>query len=220
MSKMEPVRHHIPDDILLAYSAGNLPEAYGLVVACHLSLCDECRAQAESFDVVGGTMLDSDAGVAMSDDALAATMKLIAAGMPDVSPKAKPSPRDKVLPGPLVDYVGGGVDAVRWRSIGGGVKQSVLQTDSGATARLLYIPAGQSVPDHSHTGLEMTIVLQGAFSDEVDRFSRGDVEVGNEDLHHTPVAEAGADCICLSATDAPLKFKGLLPRIAQPFFGI
>jgi putative transcriptional regulator len=34
------------------------------------------------------------------------------------------------------------------------------------------------------------------------------------------VAEAGADCICLAATDAPLRFNKLIPRMAQPFFRI
>jgi putative transcriptional regulator len=34
------------------------------------------------------------------------------------------------------------------------------------------------------------------------------------------MAEAGVECICLAASDAPLKFHGLLPRLAQPFFKI
>ena len=64
------------------------------------------------------------------------------------------------------------------------------------------------------------MVLQGAFYDESDRFGVGDVEVANEDMHHTPIAEAGTDCICLAATDAPLRFSGILPRLAQRFSGI
>jgi putative transcriptional regulator len=68
--------------------------------------------------------------------------------------------------------------------------------------------------------MEMTLVLKGAFRDELARFGRGDVEIANEDLEHTPVAEEGEDCICLAATDAPLKFNALIPRIAQPFIGI
>jgi len=87
-------------------------------------------------------------------------------------------------------------------------------------ARLLYIPAGQSVPDHGHRGTELTLVLQGAFRDEADRFGPGDIEIADESLKHTPVAEAGADCICLAATDAPLRFTGLIPRLVQPFFRI
>ena len=86
--------------------------------------------------------------------------------------------------------------------------------------RLLRIPAGTAVPDHGHHGTELTLVLQGAFTDEEDRFGAGDVEVANEDLHHTPVADEGMDCICLAATDAPLRFNGLVPRIAQRFIGI
>ena len=66
----------------------------------------------------------------------------------------------------------------------------------------------------------MTMVLQGAYRDELDRFGRGDVEIADQDLTHTPVAEAGLDCICLAATDAPLRFNALLPRIAQPFLRI
>ena len=72
------------------------------------------------------------------------------------------------------------------------------------------------MPDHSHHGVEMTMVLQGAFQDEDGYFARGDVEIADADLHHTPVADIHEDCICLAVTDAPLKFRGLLPKIAQP----
>ncbi len=68
--------------------------------------------------------------------------------------------------------------------------------------------------------MELTLVLQGAFRDSEDRFGRGDLEIATEDLEHTPVAEPGADCICLAATDAPLRFNKLIPRIAQSFFRI
>ena len=51
------IKHHLPDDILMAYAAGTLPEAFNLMVATHVSMCDTCRAQVESFDAVGGEML-------------------------------------------------------------------------------------------------------------------------------------------------------------------
>ncbi|HBV54683.1 MAG TPA: transcriptional regulator, partial [Rhodobacteraceae bacterium] len=43
------------------------------------------------------------------------------------------------------------------------------------------------------------LVLKGAFRDQTDHFGPGDVEVANEDLEHTPVADIGEDCICLAA---------------------
>ena len=125
-----------------------------------------------------------------------------------------------MLPAPLRDYVGGDVDAIRWRPVGGGVKQAILPTSKDASARLLLIPAGSAVPDHGHRGMELTMVLTGAFEDETDRFARGDVEVATEDLDHMPVADIGADCICLAATDAPLRFNSWIPRLAQPFLRI
>lgn len=208
------IRHHISDQLLMGYSAGQLPEAFNLVIAVHLSMCDDCKARLGAFDAVGGVLLQYCDSVAMTDDSLAATMARL------TRPEPAPRRARTVFPAPLVDYVGGDLASVKWRPLGMGVRQAILPTEKGATARLLYIPAGQNVPDHGHRGTELTLVLQGAFRDETDRFGPGDLEIANEDLHHQPTAEAGVDCICLAATDAPLRFSGLLPRLAQPFFRI
>lgn len=214
---MTTVKHHIPETVLASYAAGTLGEAFSLVVATHVSMCDACRAALAGYETVGGAVLEGVDSVALDDDALKTVMALIAEAPADTPP----APRaHSIFPAPLAGYVGGGPDAVKWRRVGGGVKQAVLADGEDGSVRLLYIPAGTSVPDHTHKGLELTLVLQGAFSDEVDRFARGDVEVGDDDLEHTPIAEAGADCICLAATDAPLVFKSFLPRLVQPFIGI
>lgn len=215
---MSTINHHLSEPLLLAYSAGSLPEAFNLVVATHLSMCDECRARAESFDAIGGAVLEQTGAVALAEDSLAATLALISA--PRTDEIRVDVPREAVFPDPLQGYVGGDVSAVKWRALGGGVKQAILPSSKEATARLLFIPAGCAVPDHGHRGTELTLVLQGAFRDEDDRFARGDLEIATDALTHTPVAEEGAPCICLAATDAPLKFKGLLPRLAQPFLRI
>jgi putative transcriptional regulator len=209
-----PIRHHISDQLLMAYSAGQLPEAFNLVMAVHVSMCDECKARLGAFDAVGGAVMGGCDAVAMDAGSLAATMAKLK--MPVA---AKPRAQGN-LPAPLVDYIGGDLSAVKWRNLGGGVRQAILPTDKAASARLLYIPAGKPVPDHGHRGTELTLVLQGAFHDEVDRFGPGDLEIANEELNHQPIAETGADCICLAATDAPLRFNALIPRLVQPFFQI
>lgn len=211
------IRHHLTDALLLGYSIGQLPEAFNLVVATHVSLCDECRARLAAFDALGGAVLDDTLPAQdVAAPSLAATLARIKSGRPA---ERRPEPRG-ILPGPLVDYVGGGVEAVRWRAAGGGVRQAILPTDGPAVVRLLHIPGGVAVPDHGHRGTELTLVLQGAFRDETDRFGRGDVEIADATLEHCPVAEPGEDCICLAATDAPLKFNSFLPRMLQPFLRI
>ena len=216
---MGTINHHLTDALLMSYAAGTLDEGFSLVVATHVSLCDECRARLESFEAVGGALVDECGETALAEDALDATFALIDS-LPQEPAPARRATSDNVFPIPLQDYVGGDLEKVRWRSVGGGVMQAVLKTKGDCKVRLLSIPGGTAMPDHGHRGLELTMVLKGAFEDEDGYFGRGDVEVANEDLHHTPVAVAGEDCICLAATDAPLRFKGLMPRIAQPFLGI
>ena len=209
------VRHHLSEELLTAYAAGALPEAFALVVATHLSMCDECRAMAESLDGIGGTLIEALDGAAMDAGALEAVMARL-----DAAPAAPIRVDRGVLPAPVRAYIGGDLDAVKWKPVGMGVKQAVLQTSDSAAARLLYIPAGAAMPEHSHRGMELTLVLQGAFEDDSDRFGPGDVEIADDEVDHTPVADVGADCICLAATEGRLRFKSWLPRLAQPFSGI
>lgn len=212
---MNTAQHQAPDDLLMGYATGALSRAFDLVVATHVSLCDDTRARLESFDAIGGALLDDADCVAVSDDSLEQTM----ARVRGMAPTKRALPPGS-FPQPLQAVVGGDLDAVQWRSVGRGVKQCVLHSDDGGTARLLLIPAGRAMPAHSHHGTEMTLVLKGAFSDDDGTFARGDLEMADANVDHMPVAEPGEDCICLVATDARLKFRGLLPRIAQPFVGI
>ena len=154
----------------------------------------------------------------MSEGSLAAAMAALS-DTPLTEPTKTVGPVG-VLPSPLQDYVGGDLNAIKWRPIGMGVKQAILTTSRHASARLLSIPAGSAMPDHGHNGLEMTLVLQGAFQDDEDYFTRGDVEIADSDLEHTPVADIHEDCICLAVTDAPLRFKGFVPRIIQKIIRI
>jgi putative transcriptional regulator len=212
----ETIRHHLTDDLLCGYSAGTLPEAFSLVVATHVSLCDECRARLGAFDAIGGALV-ADAEVApLADDSLERTMARITGS----APALPPARASGIFPAPLQDYVGGDAGDVRWKSVGMGVRQAMLSVADRASVRLLFIPGGTEIPDHGHRGRELTLVLQGAFRDDGGRYGRGDVEVAGEGLEHRPVAETGQACICLAATDAPLRFRGWLPRIAQRFVRI
>lgn len=211
---MSSIIHHIPDPILAAYAAGTLPHAFSVLVASHVSLCPTCRAAMEAHQAVGGIVLEDSDAVALSGGLKSDIFAQLDA-------PAEPEPvyrRRGIYPGPVMEALKG--RPPRWKNLGGGVRQDILTEDETGSVRLLYIPGGKAVPDHSHGGLEMTLVLQGSFSDETGRFGVGDIEIADEDLEHTPVADAGDPCICLAATDAPLRFRALLPRLLQPLFRI
>lgn len=211
---MTAITHHIPDHVLASYAAGSLDYPFALVVAAHLSLCDSCRAGFEAHQLAGGVVLEDSTPEPVSAQCKS---RLLAA----LDEPYEPAPvyrRSGVYPGPVVEALKG--RAPKWKPLGMGVRQTILKAGPKGSVRLLYIPPGRAVPDHGHNGLEMTLVLQGSFSDETGHFAVGDVELADETLEHTPVADAGDACICLAATDAPLRFSTLVPRLLQPIFRI
>lgn len=216
------ITHHLDDELLMRYSAGMLAEGWSIGVATHLSMCSACRNRLRIYDGIGGYLLERENGDLNTSDGWTAIKQRIQAGEMEnvVQIRKEPEHADSLLPRPLSSYVekqGG----LRWRSLGRGPAQMIIPTnDPTTTVRLLKVPAGQPVPEHSHGGTEFTLVLDGSFTDEVSTFRRGDVELADDSLVHTPTAHPEMDCICLAVTDAPLKFKSRLLRLLQPMLGI
>lgn len=221
------VQHHISDELLLDYATGNLAEGWSIAVATHLALCPACRDRLSFMEHTGGQLLeatevkaenmaDTDSWSAMKSRLKAQGTARKAAAKPVAAPADMP-----VLPEPLRSYLGGDVAGLKWKALGRGAYHIPIKTgDTESQVRLLKIPAGKPVPEHSHGGRELTLVLKGAFTDGATVFKRGDIEEADETLTHQPVATPDEDCICLAVTDAPLKFKSLLVRLVQPVLGI
>jgi putative transcriptional regulator len=210
-------RHHLSDDLLLDYAAGTLAEGWSLAVATHLALCAECRDKLAVAEAAGGQLLETLAQQPVDAGSWAAVRNRL--GTPDAAGPSQPE--TAILPKPLRDYVGGDIDAIRWRRLGKGAAQLRLKTgDRQTQVRLLRIPAGKPVPEHSHRGRELTVVLTGAFHDGEALFARGDVEDADDSIQHIPTATPEADCICLAVTEAPLRFTSWIVRAMQPILGI
>jgi putative transcriptional regulator len=215
-------RHHLSEDILLDYAAGSLSEGWTIAVASHLALCPKCRAQSNHADVIGGALLDVIAPEPLATEAWQAMRaRLDAEPAPAPAPTRSAPPAKPVLPMPLRAYVGGDIDTIKWRPLGRGAAQMLLPTaDPTTQVRLLRIPAGKPVPEHSHGGRELTLVLAGSFRDGELLFGPGDIEDADGSILHTPTATPEADCICLAVTDAPLRFSSWIVRLIQPILKI
>lgn len=213
--------HHLSDELLLDYAAGNLDAMTGMLVATHLALCPSCRAAMANFERFGGSLLETLPGANLTDDALARAMTAID-GVPVEPPRATSAaddhPTSKLLPRPLRDVVGDDVEALDWRRRFPGVQEAFIATSpDGPTASLLRIQAGRAVPRHTHHGEEYTMVLSGGFTDHLGSFRRGDVAITDDTVQHRPVADLDGDCLCLAVTDAPLRFAGPLGWLINPF---
>jgi len=205
----------VDESLMTAYVGGHLPHPYAVAVAAHAEMCDDCRASMHAHWAVGGILLDGAEAAAVS----AGLRDRVLEGAKTRRPP-DPAPAGTLRPFPLAVMQELGFRAPRWRPLGGGIRQCMLCRGDGARARLLSIPGGRAVPEHGHRGLEMTLVLQGAFDDETGRYRAGDMQVVGSHVDHRPVAVPGDDCVCLAVTDRPLVFKDRLLRILQPVFRI
>ena len=217
------IRHHLDDATLLAYAAGSLSEGMSLLVASHIDRCAHCQARLQQAEAVGGALLDALSPVALAPDALEQVLAMLDtdAGLPEVKPVAARAPvLDSHIPAPLAPYLNRPLDELEWRTLVPGVRQLDLRLGGPGATRLLRIAPGLSVPHHTHRGNELTLILRGSYSDELGRFQAGDVADLDEQISHQPISDSGEDCICLIATDAPLRFSGLMGRLVQPFIGL
>ena len=215
------IRHHLEDDLLVSYASGALSEGWSIAVASHLALCPSCRERLATAESVGGEMLDALPPEPIDALAWDRVQTLIKASSPPQPAPALASGTLHDLPQPLRDYVGGNIDAIKWRSLGKGASQMRIRTgDNQTQVRLLRIPAGKPVPEHSHGGRELTLVLSGSFHDEEGTFGPGDIEDADGSVLHQPIASPEADCICLAVTDKPLRFSSWIVRALQPVLGI
>jgi len=220
------VRHHVSDDLLVSYAAGSLAEGWSIAVATHLALCPSCRRRLNVAECIGGDLLETIAEDSPLEDSWASVRSRLQQQQQKMS--ATPAPRQTRpaghrdgLPEPLRSYVGGDVDSLAWRPLGRGAYHIPIKTaDAETKVRLLRIPAGKPVPEHGHSGRELTLVLCGSFVDGDVVFARGDIGDVDASLTHQPVATPDTDCICLAVTDAPLKFRSWIVRAMQPFLGI
>lgn len=220
------ISHHLDHATLMRFSAGELDEAFSVVAAAHLSMCRQCRTQLKLAGEVGGALLEEMQPHPLAAEGLDATLARL--DLEYVEPQkvvAKRAPRQnegEAVPVPLQPYVGKDWKKARWRTIAPGVAKCTLALSAGAQGSLflLRINPGLKMPEHGHGGDEMTLILDGAYRDKFGTFGAGDVADLDEHDEHVPTVVSDVACICLVATERPTRFKGVVSRILQPFFGI
>jgi putative transcriptional regulator len=221
---MGPPRQHPSEATLLAYAAGAQTEALALVTASHLAYCPECRRQVAQGEAVGGILLESMAPEVLTAGSRERVLALL--GAHEARPPPPPPPMlmaaDPRLPAPLVRYLRSSLDTLPWRFLAPGVRHfEILPHDilRGGNLRMLRIGPGKCLPRHGHTGTELTLVLSGSYSDELGHYGSGDVGETDDAIVHEPVSGRDEDCVCVIATEGPLKFDSLVARTFQRFTG-
>ena len=96
---------------------------------------------------------------------------------------------------------------LRWKKLFKGFYDYSLNLSKKDNIKLIKMDPGSSVPLHSHNGKEYILVLEGGFNDEHGNYSKGNLQINDSNIKHTPVASENG-CICLSITENELVFYG------------
>ncbi len=202
------INHHLDDATLFSYVAGSLSQGLALVVASHLSICDECRQRVFELEAIGGALLDNLTDTLPSDNQTESHETTSDKASNDEAESDKDSPElaesnqtslDKVLalldgakpatdtpseqaevPKPLSDYIGDSLDNLAWKRFAPGFFYFDVISEGPGMCRLLKVAPGKSTLPHTHQCNELTLLLRGSYSDEIIAAGTDTVSIGSD----------------------------------------
>ncbi|MDX1678454.1 ChrR family anti-sigma-E factor [Arsukibacterium sp.] len=219
------VKFHPGLMLLEQYVEGSLSADVALAVSAHIDLCPHCQQQSRDITNDQAAVLTEQqlskrdteqewqqmlnfitSQPALTPDADVRTASSAQAASVTVNGKTFEIPRALARLAQKQN---------KWLHLGG-IATAKLPTADKQHVSLLYIDKGTEVPNHTHLGLEMTLVLAGKIVDENGEYGVGDLLINSPDDTHTPRTLADEDCLCLSVLSAPLKFNKGLTRLLNP----
>ncbi len=213
-----------PDKALLKqYALGEIDATQGLALAVHLESCPSCRRAVAALEMQFGQEIclksAENSATDLFDDMFENIVSRPQSVEPDIRLTSKPveisvNQRKFILPKALAPFekrIG------PWRSYGGKVFSAVIDLDEPARVNLMYMAPGVTVPQHTHKGLESTLVLHGGFSDEDGHYEVGDFLLKDASIKHSPTTSSDEDCLCLSVLTEPMLFTHGVARLFNRF---
>ncbi|QYK14329.1 ChrR family anti-sigma-E factor [Shewanella rhizosphaerae] len=101
-----------------------------------------------------------------------------------------------------------------WQGMGKLSRSRLALDDGDLRMSLLHIDKGGSVPCHTHKGFEITLLLQGSFTDEMGEYRKGDFIWLDGQHTHQPVTEEG--CVCLTVSSDAIRFTQGMSQLLNP----
>jgi len=219
------IKAHPTDPMLRAFAADELPLPLAVGLSAHCELCPDCAARLKTFEeelaqqylaspaepeLASRDDVALDAGLDAMLAGILAQPEPVAAPVIDL-PRAQPTELEVAghayrLPRVLARY-----RSPKWRHIGAIRQQSLPLDEMGARASLLHIEAGGRIPEHTHQGYELTLLLAGTIEDGDTLYKAGDFIWRDASHSHSPHTPDG--CLCYTVQDAPVQFTKGLSRL-------
>ncbi|MFQ3236800.1 MAG: putative transcriptional regulator [Paraglaciecola sp.] len=201
------------------FAGGNCSANVALIISAHIDMCPLCQRlcmQAEE-ELAAEALLQP---LAMAEN-LSNMMLHITQ-----SPLAEPSPAKS--PSGFLELEGRYFQLPRalhrcsektgnWSRLVGKLWQAPVDIGGVGQATFIYMEKGGRVPEHTHRGIESTLVIDGQFSDGLADYGVGDFTRMDSHNKHVPYSGADDGCLVFTILDKPLQFTSGIARLLNPF---
>lgn len=174
--------------MLMEYASGCLDEAHALLIAAHISLSPSAQHVVARYETIGGVMLEkSCAPAAMTEDALQKVMAKLGTQVLPERQAAPPQP--SAAPRCLHTYI----CRERWMLCAPGRQTLELRTHCNRSeAKLFRLEPGAILIPPATEQAGVILILEGAGSDGLNDYTRGDMIVIEPETVHPFQADAQA----------------------------
>lgn len=215
------IKYHPSQRQLEEYVAGNCSPAWALVVSAHVDMCPYCQEEVANITA----QLSSEEMVKESFEEMDLTLSTMMNDIMDTDPADSPSIENEAkfleldgrrfeIPRALSRFVD---KTDSWSKLVGKLWQAPVDLGDIGKGHFIYMEKGGGVPEHTHKGNELTLVINGEFEDGQRCYDSGDFILMKDTDTHTPVSTSDEGCLVFSFIEQPLHFTSGLARLLNPF---
>ena len=204
--------------LLMQYAAGCLDQAQSMIITAHLGMSDKGHQILKDCACIGGTLLEKKCEpVSMSAKSLENIMSQI-----DCCPELECDSEEKcgaALPEGhyLPECVQKNIKAknpaqtLKWKTFYPGISFIGLPLEcTQSKAHLVKIKPGHTTPSHRHSGLTITLLLNGGIYDNGAQYGIGDLIIHDvQSAPYNPKSCTTNGCISLTVHASPIKLTGI-----------
>jgi putative transcriptional regulator len=200
---------------MLAFAKGELSITMTMAISAHVEMCPCCADKLSALETrLGGSELGGEEEIVVDSDFAAMFADIVAddtqAELISV-PQATLMYQHKEV---LLPRALSCLERSEFSTIGK-IGRSRFNADDGTLrASLLQIAPGGEIPEHTHTGFEITLLLDGDFSDEDGEYVPGDFIMLDGAHNHTPKTKDG--CLCFTVVSSALYFNKGISKLLNP----
>lgn len=226
------IKHHPKFELIQAFVNGELPASLAAGIAIHADMCAVCQQKiaqfteqvaAVSFEEEYLDLFTVDDSRALENSALESNAEIDFEQMiativesPAVEVSVPKVEKTIEFKGDIYNLplALNSMKLSKTAHIGKLSRTRVQLNEGEIHTSLLRIEPGGGVPEHTHKGFELTVLLAGSFHDESGEYVKGDFIMLDGSHQHHPMSTNG--CLCYTVANDALHFTQGINKLLNP----